>query len=690
MLTKIKDLESNNYAIKLYNVTESPLHMHDAYEMVFILRGTVDLKCTAFNYHLSEGDIFIINVKELHKFSNGSKDNLILTVYLDPYKYLYLFPNLDFYFFVCDSYASEEKNDQRLKYLQELFMNFALSYLDKDASEKDSEEHILSIITYIIRNYQSYTVIPQGYQSNTSLENRDYQTERIREIQGYLYQNAKNKITLDDLAEHLHLNKYYVSHLCKSVIGLSMTDFLSLIRVEQSEILLLSSDMSIEQIAFEYGFSAKRYYEKHFQKWHGVSPTEYRDIFLTNTDYKIRNIPVDELTSEALKETVDKYITKHNSTMSTSKTASFTVNMASITQPYTHFWQNAISISDPYNCMNFISQDTILQAKKDLGFDTIVLKNIFLNNEDGSSVYNHLRNLLDILVKSDVRIVINAIFPNTNVAAFYNMIAEFFKLISMRYGDKLSERWALEIVTPASPQIKKSQDISSRIKDDIAHYIKEMPVIVSEYADSTVQYSYNSVRMLPHIINACIKGDSNEVSLYRELYDSTTRSEDTSINLYANNGLLSSWLEKKPLYYLWQLMTSLGDEIISQTPGMIATKKGNSYIFMIYDHKSESLYAPDDTPVSYQLNLTNINKNYMVIKQYLDSNRCLLQQSAALNYPEMLSLEMIEMLNRSTAPEISFDHLKASNNQITMNYNLNPNSVLLIALIEDNEKTPLN
>ena len=55
---------------------------------------------------------------------------------------------------------------------------------------------------------------------------------------------------------------------------------LSYIRVEESERLLLGTNKKIGAIAEETGFSAVRYYIKHFEQWFGMHPLEYRKKYI--------------------------------------------------------------------------------------------------------------------------------------------------------------------------------------------------------------------------------------------------------------------------------------------------------------------------------------------------------------------------------------------------------------------------
>jgi AraC-like DNA-binding protein len=98
-----------------------------------------------------------------------------------------------------------------------------------------------------------------------------------------VYDNFSRKLTLSEIAERENLSIYYLSHIIKEATGLSFQDLLSYIRVEESEKLLLGTNKKIGAIAEETGFSAVRYYIKHFEHWFDMHPLEYRKKYSGKT-----------------------------------------------------------------------------------------------------------------------------------------------------------------------------------------------------------------------------------------------------------------------------------------------------------------------------------------------------------------------------------------------------------------------
>ncbi len=92
----------------------------------------------------------------------------------------------------------------------------------------------------------------------------------------YLEEHFDQPIGLDELAARLGVSPF---HLCRTFtreFGTSMTDMLTLIRVERAKEMLDRGELSIKEVAGRSGFSDANYFAKVFRKVSGCSPSEYR------------------------------------------------------------------------------------------------------------------------------------------------------------------------------------------------------------------------------------------------------------------------------------------------------------------------------------------------------------------------------------------------------------------------------
>ncbi len=98
----------------------------------------------------------------------------------------------------------------------------------------------------------------------------------IRKALKYIADNYSEQLTLNIVADHVKLSPNYFSSLFHKIVGVSFREHLSMVRVEESKRLLLSTDYSITDIAIAMGFPDQSYYCKVFKNIVGVTPGKYR------------------------------------------------------------------------------------------------------------------------------------------------------------------------------------------------------------------------------------------------------------------------------------------------------------------------------------------------------------------------------------------------------------------------------
>ncbi len=88
--------------------------------------------------------------------------------------------------------------------------------------------------------------------------------------------NYMNKITLEKLADYLHINPSYLSKLFKKEMNMNFSDYLNKVRIDKSKELLSDTDMNILDIALYTGYEDQSYFTKVFKKYTETTPNRYR------------------------------------------------------------------------------------------------------------------------------------------------------------------------------------------------------------------------------------------------------------------------------------------------------------------------------------------------------------------------------------------------------------------------------
>lgn len=102
------------------------------------------------------------------------------------------------------------------------------------------------------------------------------QTPPIEKAVAYINNNYARSISLEDIAAVVGLSPAYLSRLFKKEMGRTVTDYLTLVRIEAAKRMLLGGKATIEEIAVATGFNEATYFSRVFKREVGVSPGVFR------------------------------------------------------------------------------------------------------------------------------------------------------------------------------------------------------------------------------------------------------------------------------------------------------------------------------------------------------------------------------------------------------------------------------
>ncbi len=88
---------------------------------------------------------------------------------------------------------------------------------------------------------------------------------------------AGSQMSLDLVADHVGMNATYLGKVFKEYLGVHFTDYVTRVRLEESQRLLVETTMSIAEIAQKTGFNSPSYFITCFRKHAGVTPASYRN-----------------------------------------------------------------------------------------------------------------------------------------------------------------------------------------------------------------------------------------------------------------------------------------------------------------------------------------------------------------------------------------------------------------------------
>ncbi|SDO73070.1 AraC-type DNA-binding protein [Clostridium gasigenes] len=95
----------------------------------------------------------------------------------------------------------------------------------------------------------------------------------------YIYNNKSENISAENMANICHVSQGYFSRLFKKETGENFSIYLAKLKIEWAKNLLEETDMHVNEVSQELGFSESGYFIKIFKKYEGVTPSIYRKYF---------------------------------------------------------------------------------------------------------------------------------------------------------------------------------------------------------------------------------------------------------------------------------------------------------------------------------------------------------------------------------------------------------------------------
>ena len=235
-------------------------HTHNHVELFFIVGGKGPFLIEDRAYAVNTNDLVIINPNVTHTEVSLSAQPLEYIVLGIEGIELATGANSDGQFCILDHFESAEFSSCLRNILRE-------TELEQPGYEDVCQAYMEILIIRLMRN----TALSVPTEPQTITGNR-----QCAAVRRYIDLHFKEPLTLEQLAEEAHMNKYYLAHAFKREYGVSPISYMISRRVEESKYLLAETDLSMSQIAQLLGFSSLSYFSQVFRRTQSLTPMEYR------------------------------------------------------------------------------------------------------------------------------------------------------------------------------------------------------------------------------------------------------------------------------------------------------------------------------------------------------------------------------------------------------------------------------
>src|SRR5699024_1197136 len=149
-----------------------------------------------------------------------------------------------------------------------LFMDLLLKTMveKKPGAEEIGKRYIEIILIQLLRK--------EEFSIRNSLNKKNH--KEIQVVKNFMKVNYHKNITLDDLVELVHINKFYLIRIFKQEVGMSPIDYLIHIRIDEAQKMLRNTNIAIADIAHLVGFQSPSHFSKTFRELSNMTPSQYR------------------------------------------------------------------------------------------------------------------------------------------------------------------------------------------------------------------------------------------------------------------------------------------------------------------------------------------------------------------------------------------------------------------------------
>ena len=249
-----------------------PVHWHDELEIIYVKSGFLTVSISGENYIGTPGDAFVVSPGNLH-LMGAQTGTVDYYTFLFPLKYI-SFRTDD----MLDEKLLEPLNSGHLMIcprVKDTAKELCEQLIEIYEAKKDESESKITtqvrtkiiLLQFILEMWKKGFVIENDTSGRNTVE---------KEMVSYIQQNFTGKISLREFGEQFHLSEKYISRYFKEHFHITLSQYVTYLRLEHAKQLLQDTDIPVTDVAMQSGYQNVSYFIRIFKKTYGVSPLKYR------------------------------------------------------------------------------------------------------------------------------------------------------------------------------------------------------------------------------------------------------------------------------------------------------------------------------------------------------------------------------------------------------------------------------
>lgn len=428
-------------------------HWHDSIEIIFVLKGKVNVSVNDKRFELTEKDVFLINANDIHSIQHH-EDNLLLAVQVPIPALRENIKNVESYTFSCRSFLYDENHQEEFNELRSLLAQM-MWVVNKEGEgyELQIKSLYFQLIYLLIKNFK------EEQEKENKISSQKH-IERLLRITSYVKDNFRQPITLNQLSQNEFLSVHYLSKFIQKHLGMPFSKYVDSIRLDHAVKDILFTDIPLTQIALDNGFASVKAFNRAFKEFYHQTPSEYRraaEMEPRKTDSsKVTLANYVEIDKSHAFSKLFSYLPSGEKSIDAGTKAAikkqYAIDVSNKTLKLEHHWKKLMTIGKAKECLYTDVQAQLNLVKKATNFEYLRFHGLFDDemmiygeNELGEPEFNFLYTdkLFDFLQGIDVKPFVELGFMPGELAE--NQDETVFYKKSIISKPKNMEKWKLLI-----------------------------------------------------------------------------------------------------------------------------------------------------------------------------------------------------------------------------------------------------
>ena len=270
-------LLENGFHIKFITMSSnSPLHWHKSMEVLFILNGRATVNLNGVKHKLNPLDMIVVDSAQVHDGIFALPQTMGVCIHISKNFMRKYLADIELLKFQCNPQkllpGQKDVYNQICTYIKELTI---LYFHQSQSYQLKSSALVLEILADLVEHFRS----PVSESLSVSAYNKLAQMEQICQ---FVEERHQDKITLQEGADELSLNKDYFCRFFKENMGVSFIQYVNQVRINHIYQDLIYTEDGIQEIMERHGFVNQKLFYRMFKETYDCTPAKLRQIARDN------------------------------------------------------------------------------------------------------------------------------------------------------------------------------------------------------------------------------------------------------------------------------------------------------------------------------------------------------------------------------------------------------------------------